>query len=135
MVIGVSQNLALAGATGFLEEVLVKYLLGVPDGSEMLMFEVDSTEVSSDLVLASPREPGKVIEHAEVTLEEALGKLKPSLHKIVGTLKELSPDETSVEFSLKIGGKTGFIFAEGSAEAHFLVRMSWASGQGHATSS
>jgi Trypsin-co-occurring domain 1 len=42
-----------------------------------------------------------------VTLEGALAKLRPSLKKVVQLLKELSPDETVVEFGLKIGGETG----------------------------
>jgi NTP-dependent ternary system trypsin peptidase co-occuring protein len=105
------------------------YLLGLPvgaDGDEVLVFEVDRSEVPDDLVLAS-REPGKVADRALVTLEEALTKLKPSLHKVVHLLKEMSPDEAVVEFGLKIGGETGVIVAKGTAEANFTVRMSWRS--------
>lgn len=106
------------------------YLLTVPvevGSEETLVFEVDRGEVSEDLVLAST-DPGKVADRARVTLEEALGKLKPSLEKIVGLLKELSPGETVVEFGLKIGGETGVIVAKGTAEVNFAVRMSWKSG-------
>jgi hypothetical protein len=104
----------------------VAYLLGLPveaDSKDVLVFEVDRTEVSDDLVLAS-REPGTVA-RAQVTLEEALGKLKPSLQKVVHMLKEMSPDETVVEFGLKMGGETGVIIAKGTAEVNFTVRMSW----------
>jgi hypothetical protein len=45
-----------------------------------LVFEVDRTEVSGVLVLAS-NDPGKVADRARVTLDEALAKLKPSLQK------------------------------------------------------
>ena len=79
--------------------------------------------ISDDLVLAS--EPGKVIARAQVTLEEALEKLKPSLQKVVHLLKELSPDQTVVEFGLKVGGETGVIIAKGTAEVNFKVTMSW----------
>lgn len=105
------------------------YLLSVPlaaGSEEILVFEVDRGEISEDLVLASP-EPNKVADRARVTLEDALGKLKPSLNKIVHLLKELSPDETVVEFGLKIGGETGIIVAKGTAEVNFSVRMSWKS--------
>ena len=67
---------------------------------------MDRGEVSDDLVLASP-EPGKEAARAQVTLEGALAKLRPSLKKVVQLLKELSPDETVVEFGLKMGGETG----------------------------
>ena len=105
------------------------YLLGValkPGSDDVLVFEVDRSEVVDDLVLAS-KDPGTEVDRARVTLEEALGKLKPSLHKIVVVLKELSPHETTVEFGLKIGGETGVIIAKGTAEVNFTVRMSWKS--------
>ena len=100
------------------------YLLGLADGDDILVFEVDRGEVPDELVLASS-EPGRVADRARVTLEEALAKLKPSLGKVVHMLKELSPDETVVEFGLKIGGETGVIIAKGTVEANFSVRMSW----------
>jgi Trypsin-co-occurring domain 1 len=107
----------------------VVYLLGVPvgaDSDDVLVFEVDRSEASDDLILASG-EPGKVADRARVTLEEALAKLKPSLHKVVHLLREMSPDEAVVEFGLKIGGETGVIIAKGTAEVNFTVRMSWRS--------
>ena len=107
------------------------YLLGLPveaDSDDVLVFEVDRTEVSGDLVLAST-DPDKAADRARVTLEEALTKLKPSLQKIVHLLKELAPDETEVEFGLKIGGETGMIIAKGTAEVNFAIRMSWKSGE------
>ena len=98
--------------------------LPVEAGSEdILVVEVDRSEISEDLVLAS--EPGKVAVRAQVTLEEALAKLKPSLHKVVDLLKDLSPDQTVVEFGLKVGGETGVIIAKGTAEVNFKVTMSW----------
>jgi len=111
-------------------EGLVGYLLGVPveaDSADVLVFEVDRSEVSEDLVLAST-EPDKVADRARVTLDEALTRLKPSLHKVVDLLKELAPDETEVEFGLKIGGEIGVIIAKGTAEVNFAIRMSWKSG-------
>jgi hypothetical protein len=109
---------------------LVAYLLGLPveaGSDEIVVVEVDRAEVSDDLVLAST-EPGKVVDRARVTLEEALARLKPSLQKVVQLLKELSPDETVVEFGLKMGGETGVIIAKGTAEVNFTVRMSWKPG-------
>ena len=94
---------------------------------EVVVFEVDRNEVADDLVLASPG-PGATIARAQVTLEDALAKLKPSLHKVVHLLREMSPDETVVEFGLKIGGETGVIIAKGTAEVNFAIRMSWKSG-------
>lgn len=105
------------------------YLLGFPvgaDSDDVLVFEVEPGEVFDDLVLASPASD-KVAARAQITLEEALARLKPSLHKVVHLLKDLSPDETVVEFGLKMGGETGVIIAKGTAEVNFTVSMSWKS--------
>jgi hypothetical protein len=105
------------------------YLLSVPvapGDDDVLVFEVDRDQVSDDLVLASD-DPGKISDRARVSLEEALEKLKPSLEKIVHLLKGMSPDETVVEFGLKVGGETGVIIAKGTAEVNFSVSMSWKS--------
>lgn len=110
----------------------MEFLLGLPveAGSEdVVVVEVDRSEVSDGLVLASP-EPGEVAARAQVTLEEALARLKPSLQKVTGLLKELSPDQTVVEFGLKVGGETGIIIAKGTAEVNFKVTMSWGQEQG-----
>ena len=104
----------------------MEWLVGLPveAGSEkMLVVEVDRSEISEDLVLAS--EQGKMTARAQVTLEEALARLKPSLHKVVDLFKELSPEQTVVEFGLKLGGETGAIITKGTADANFKVTMSW----------
>lgn len=106
------------------------YLLGVPvsgEGHDVVVFEVDRSEVSEDLVLAS-QDLDKVTDRARVTLEETLAGLKPSLQKVARLLKEMSPSETVLEFGLKIGGETGIIIAKGTAEVNFTVRMTWKSG-------
>jgi Trypsin-co-occurring domain 1 len=108
----------------------VSYLLGVPvgDGADVVVFEVDRSEVPEDLVLAAV-EPGKVAARARTTLEEALAGLKPSLIKFVEVLRELAPEQTAVEFGLKMGGETGMIIAKGTAEVNFKVTMSWKPGK------
>jgi hypothetical protein len=104
----------------------VVYLLSLPvdaqDG-DVVVFEVDRAEVADELVLASPA--GEMAARAKISLEEALGKLQPSLQKIVRMLKEVAPDEAAVEFGLKMGGETGVIIARGTAEVNFTIRMSW----------
>jgi len=95
-------------------------------GRDVAVFEVDRAEVPEDLTLAST-EPGKMAAKAAITLEEALGKLKPSLQKITHLFKDLSPDEAEIEFGLKIGGETGIVITKGTAEVNFTVRLSWKS--------
>ena len=105
------------------------YLLGLTvdtDSDDVAVFEVDRSEIADDLVLASG-EAGAIVNRAQVTLEDALRRLKPSLRKVIHLLKEVSADETEVEFGLKIGGESGVIIAKGTAEVNFVVRMSWKS--------
>jgi hypothetical protein len=105
----------------------VSYLLGVPVGEgigDVVVFEVDRSEVPDDLVLASAG-PGKVAVRARTTLEEAFTDFKPSLAKIVDVLREMAPGEMTVEFGVKMGCETGVIIAKGAAEANFKVTMSW----------
>jgi hypothetical protein len=108
----------------------VSYLLGVPvgDGADVVVFEVDRSDIPEDLVLASA-EPGKVAARARTTVEEALAGVKPSLVRIVHMLREVIPGETTVQFGLKMGGETGMIIAKGTAEVNFAVTMSWKPGE------
>jgi hypothetical protein len=102
---------------------LVEFLTDA-EGDSVLVFEVDPGQVAEDLILATG-ELERLTERARMTLEEALANLKPALRKVVGLFKDLAPDETVIEFGLKVGGETGLIIAKGNAEANFLVRMSW----------
>lgn len=95
---------------------------------DVVVFEVDRSEVPDDLVLAS-LVPGKVAARARTTLEEALADLKPSLTKVVDVLREMAPGEMTVEFGVKMGGEVGVIIAKGTAEVHFKVTMSWKAGE------
>jgi Trypsin-co-occurring domain 1 len=104
------------------------YLLAVPiepGSDEVLVVEVDRKDVSSDGLVLAANPVGGAIDRAKVSVEEAVAHLKPTLHKIVSLLKELSPEETEVEFGLKVGGETGMIIAKGTAEVNFAIRMTW----------
>ncbi|MBV9013560.1 MAG: hypothetical protein JO272_16225 [Pseudonocardiales bacterium] len=109
----------------------MSYLLGIPVGDgpdDVVVFEVDRSEVAEDLVLASG-ESGKAA-RALVTLEETLASLTPSLTRVVDALRKIAPEQIAVEFGLKMGGETGVIIAKGTAEVNFKVTMSWKPGGG-----
>jgi Trypsin-co-occurring domain 1 len=103
------------------------YQLGVrlDDTSDnIVMFEVDEQDTPNDLQMASD-DGNKTVATASVTLDQTMTRLKPQLHKLVGMLKELAPDEASVDFGLKIGGEYGAIIAKGTAEVNFVIHMAW----------
>ena len=106
-------------------------LLGIRVGAnadDVVVFEVDRSEVPDDLVLASV-EPGKIATLARTTLEDAVVSLRPSLSKLFNMLLEVMPGEATVEFGLKMGGEAGLIIAKGTAEVNFKVTMSWKADQ------
>jgi len=105
----------------------VVYTLAVPvaEGSDdVLLFEVDRSDVPDDLVLASS-EAGKVTDRARVTLEAALEQLKPSISKISTVLQDAAPSEAALEFGIKVGGETGIVIAKGTADVNFVIRLCW----------
>lgn len=94
------------------------------DGGDVVTFEVAPEELPDDLVLAG-RDGSGVVGRAQVTLEQALGQLRPSLQKVAELVRTLSPDEATVEFGLKMGGGTSVIVAKGTAEANFRLALTW----------
>lgn len=92
--------------------------------TNVVVFEVDEQDAPDDLQLAADQ-GSKTAARAALTLDETLSGLKPSLHKLVDLMKELAPEEASVDFGLKIGGEYGAIIAKGTAEVNFVIRMTW----------
>lgn len=100
-------------------------LMEVPlAGGQTVVVEVNRQEVPGDLVLASS-DPCAVAVKATETLEHVLGKVKPALQAVSTWAKSASPDECCVEFGLKLGSETGVIIAKGTANVHFVVRLTW----------
>jgi hypothetical protein len=104
----------------------VDQLLAMPvaDGGEVIaMFEVGDS--STDEALDPAPEGHGLPRRARVSLEKALGDLRPTLDKLKETVHHLEPKQAEIEFGLKIGGQTGVIIARGTAEVNFVVRVSW----------
>ncbi|MFF7635360.1 CU044_2847 family protein [Kitasatospora sp. NPDC008050] len=91
--------------------------------SSVAVFEVDGYLAGSDLELAAGA--GGTVLRARVSLEEALEQVRPTLARVIETVRSLSPDEVELEFGLKIGGDTNVIIAKGTAEVNFAVRLKW----------
>jgi hypothetical protein len=101
------------------------YLMEVPvEAGGRLVVEVSEDDLPGSLELAA-RGPGEVVARAGQSLEGALDSLRPVVRTVREKLAEMSPDETTVEFGLLIGGETGIVVAKGTAEVHFTVTMSW----------
>ncbi|WP_171114591.1 MULTISPECIES: CU044_2847 family protein [Streptomyces] len=97
-------------------------MMTVTDGEGSAVFEVESDLVGSDLELAAD---DGVVRRAQTSLHEALARVRPALVQVSQTVRALEPDETEIQFGLKIGGETGVIVAKGTAEVNFAVRVVW----------
>ncbi|MFF9116631.1 CU044_2847 family protein [Streptomyces massasporeus] len=94
----------------------------VADDEGSAVFEVQSDLAGPDLDLAAD---GGVVGRAETTLREALARVQPALAQVSQTVRTLQPDETEIQFGLKIGGEGGVIIAKGTTEVNFAVRVVW----------
>jgi Trypsin-co-occurring domain 1 len=100
-------------------------IVGYPlDGGGMLLVQSASVDAGQDeLGLASAVD--EKVKKANETLESALDQVIPALKSVARKLRDLSPDDLTVEFGLTLTAETGCIVAKGSAEVHFTVTLAW----------
>ncbi|MET4921033.1 CU044_2847 family protein [Streptomyces sp. PSRA5] len=96
----------------------------VTEDGQIAVFEVDRSELSQDLQLASESTDGLAV-RAQEHLRSTLTSIQPVVRYIRDAVAHASPESVEVEFGIKLGGETGVIFAKGTAEANFTVRLSW----------
>ncbi len=65
------------------------------------------------------------VERARVTLEEALEKAQPVATALVDKLKQLEPDEATIEFGLALSAESGAILASAGSTVHYRVTLKW----------
>lgn len=104
-------------------------LLQVPldaRSNESVYVEVSPSDVGDGIALVSD-DSGRAVAKLARTLDSSLDPVQAFVNTVIRKLRsaEQAPDEASVEFSLKLGGETGFIFAKGSAEAVLKVTAKW----------
>jgi hypothetical protein len=71
--------------------------------------------------------PGQVLEKADETFEEALGKVRSAADAMLASLSGLStrPDEIAVEFAVQLSAEAGVCIATLGATANFKVALTW----------
>ena len=95
-----------------------------------ILIQVDEPEPEGGTVRVS-RSSGEVAESAQLTFEEALGKTRPAIDRVIAMLRDLvhPPDEVGVEFGLKLNSAVGAFIASVGAEANFQVKLTWKQGK------
>ena len=105
--------------------VLIEVALG--DGSdESVWIEADPGETDAGLGLISDQ-AGRTVGRLSQTLDGCLNPVQAFVSTVIGKLRHAQDDvdEIQVEFSLKLGGETGFVFAKGQAESVLRVVATW----------
>lgn len=92
----------------------------LPDGT-VLGAEIGEVETTMPKAIAR----GSSLE--EVDFAAALKRVEVAAGLLMQTLVNIKPKECELQFGIKLGGKAGVIFAEGTAEANFTVKMKWSS--------
>jgi hypothetical protein len=94
------------------------------DGGGALFVQPASVDAGGgELGLASSAE--EKVKKARETLEAALAQVTPAVNSVTSKLRDLSPDDLTIEFGLTLTAEAGAIVAKGSAEVHFKVTLAW----------
>jgi NTP-dependent ternary system trypsin peptidase co-occuring protein len=103
---------------------LLKLPLGEIDG-DYVEIEVDPADLGEDAVELNAA--GADVAFAPFSLADSLDRVLPALSTILDRVRKIDarPDKVEMEVGLKIGGETGVIFAKGTAEANFTLKVSW----------
>ena len=69
----------------------------------------------------------ELIAESSQALETALGGVKQAAEAMFARLSSLAtpPDETTVEFGVKLSAETGAVIAKAATEANFTVSLKW----------
>lgn len=90
---------------------------------EVILVEVD--DLPRGGAVTRGLAPTATIERARLTLEEALDKAQPVAAALVNKLKQLEPDEATIEFGLGLSAEAGAILATASSAVHYRVTLTW----------
>ena len=104
----------------------MKRLVEFPtDDGGIIVVEVD--EPGHGGTLRSGRGGDDLAERAKVRYEEALNNVQPAAVGVIKQVRALPdpPDEVSLELGIKLNSEMGAIIASASAEAHFVLKLTW----------
>jgi hypothetical protein len=102
---------------------LVEYVVDEASGATVIV-EVDETESEAGEERAA--RPGE-IERADRSFQDALERVKPAASALAEKIRSLAdpPDETTMEFGIKLTGKAGAVIASAGIEANYKITLTW----------
>jgi Trypsin-co-occurring domain 1 len=71
----------------------------------------------------------RVVEQAQQSFEQAVGRVQPAVQVMLARLRALAdaPDEVQVEFGVQLSAQAGAFVAAASSTGNFRVSMTWRS--------
>jgi Trypsin-co-occurring domain 1 len=108
------------------------------------IIKLNSSEGPSVLVEVDDEDPGKVMRGARpaeavieagASLEQMLASLGPAIKGIVSQVRASAgwPDETEIEFGVKLSADANVIIARTSGEANFTIALRWSAQRGESS--
>ena len=70
---------------------------------------------------------GVIVDKTQKTFEDAISRIRPNAEAVIAGLGGIAtaPDQTTVEFGVKLSAKAGMILASSEAEANLKVSLTW----------
>lgn len=111
----------------------VSLLVQIPfgeDDNDVIWVEVSDEDVIGTRLASD--EDGRSVARLKRTLEQSLGPVQAFVATVITRMTNTAnpADEVSLEFSLKVGGETGFIVAKGRAESVVTISATWRRAEG-----
>lgn len=107
----------------------MKQIIEFPLGNNQSVFvEVDTAESAyRGAGEGEVSRPGKLIQKASQTFQDALSVVKPVAESLIGKLTNLAqrPSEIAVEFGIKLSADAGVLIVASGVEANFKVTLKW----------
>ncbi len=97
------------------------------ESGEPILVEVEDLQPASGTTRRG-LSTSAVVERAQTSFEDALGKAQPMASGLVSKLRSIadSPDEVQVEFGLSLSAQAGAVLVAGaSAGANYKVTLKW----------
>ena len=93
------------------------------EGGGSVIVQVDENE-SGPVPAANP---GDLAGQAMMTFEQAAAKLRPIARAVLAQVKDLGPQDVTIELGVKFSAEAGVILAKSSAEGTCKVTLAWKS--------
>jgi hypothetical protein len=54
-----------------------------------------------------------------------MAKAAPTIRTVIAALKALAPDQSEIEFGIKLSAEAGVVVAKTAVEGHFNIKLTW----------